>query len=135
MWDRNPVPLVKKERILEDDAANGVIRSGIVGYASVVLDSFVHDLASGSTVLNPERVPGERHRKDREGRKEATPSYEVLRRVQLEQQRLAWVEGAEPPSPTGLPEVYFGQPRLAAEEVEPVVVSDGDEGFHRAVRT
>src|SRR5437762_10384896 len=67
VWDRNPVPLVKKERILEDDAANGVIRSGIVGYASVVLDSFVHDLASGSTVLNPERVPGERHRKDREG--------------------------------------------------------------------
>src|SRR5207247_31935 len=88
------------------------------------------DLLIWCAVLNPECPPRQAHRKDRERCKEAATHNEVLRRVQLEEQGLAWVQGTKLPPPSRLPEVHLGKPGLLAEEVEPLVVGDRDKRLH-----
>src|SRR5215208_298554 len=50
--------------------------------------------------------------------------------VELEEQQLVRLQGAEGPLAAGLPEVDLVEVRLAPEIAEPVVVGDGDSQAH-----
>lgn len=62
---------------------------------------------------------------------EHAPAYdEVVRRVQLEEKEFAHRNGAEVPSPTGLPKVDLLRPVLT-KLTEPAAIRDGDkQAYH-----
>jgi hypothetical protein len=61
---------------------------------------------------------------------DAAAHDEVLGAVQLEEEELAGLKGAELVVAAGLLEVDFVELRAVAEEVEPVAIRYPDEGFH-----
>ncbi len=65
----------------------------------------------------------------REVGEEASADDEVARGVELEEEWVVRLKGAEVASAAGLPEVNLVEVAVA-EELEPVVVGDGDEGAH-----
>ena len=57
--------------------------------------------------------------------KESSANDEVLRAMQLEQERFARLERSELAISTGLPKVELVQLRLTSQKAKPVVVGDG----------
>jgi len=87
-------------------------------------------------VLLLELVPSQTRRVEGEVGEEATAQDGILRIVQLEQKRLAQIQGTNLPSAARLPEVHLIEVWPAKEELVPIPVGDGYEGFHgiKAVR-
>ena len=67
-------------------------------------------------------------------REEPSADYEIPRAVQLEQKEFAGFERLKSAIASRLPEVDLLNCGLRPEELEPVEVSDADEGFQRSPR-
>ena len=63
---------------------------------------------------------------------EAAASDEVVRGVELEEERLAGCKRRETAVPSRLPEIDLLELALGLEESEPVSIGDGGKGFHLA---
>jgi len=83
-------------------------------------------------VLLAERRPSEADRELTVVLEEPAAGDRVVRGLELEEEELPSVQNLEPAAPrVGSPEVDLVEVRLPGEEVEPVLVSGGDEGSQR----
>jgi len=124
----NPERFVEEEGGPEDDAADRIIRTD--RGPAVLFDPPPHLLLSRGSVFLVEGFPDEAPGKGQEPDEEAAAGNVVLRRVQLEEQRLPRVEGLEVRSTARQPEVHLVDIGQAPKKAEPVVVGDGYEEAH-----
>ena len=120
-----------EEGLHQEDAANVGVLVGRHLLAAQSGDPVPERLLGRQAVLGAERAPGEAEGERGVVLEEPAADDRVRGRPELEEERLAAAQHAEPAAPrVGLPEVDLVDIRLGGEEVEPVAVGEGDVGVH-----
>ncbi len=96
----------------------------------VVLDAKAHLSKATGAVLLAEGVPGETGWQAGPMGKETAAYDEVVRAVELEEQRLRHFETPEPATRARLPKIHFVRWVQFEEELEPLLIGDRDERLH-----
>jgi hypothetical protein len=126
----NPVSLAKEKRISEDDASNLVVLMAIGGDVPVLRDSPPHLINRSCSILLLKGFPGKAGLEEPCTNEKASPDDEILRVVELEQERLPYLKSLKHSVPARLPEIDLVERRQIPEESKPLVVSDSDISFH-----
>src|SRR5205823_4808823 len=97
---------------------------------SVALDPATHLPHGRCAVLRSEGFPRKCVREDCPTNEEPSTDDEVFGSVKLEEQHLSGLQNAKATATARLPEVDLVDVRETAQETEPLVIGDGDEGLH-----
>jgi hypothetical protein len=124
---RYPIPSIKEERRLQEDAADQVVvRCAWNLNSSISCESSPHLFLSPRPVFFSERLPHDAGGKDSEVAEETAANNIIVWAMELEQQWFAYLESAELLVPTGLPEINLVDSAQVRQEVEPVTIGDSD---------